>query len=133
MIKILNLREIQNNLEKQVKVVSKTLEEGLKEVGERAVGVLDRNTPVDEGRLRNSMSYTIAGQVYDPLGADETNDKLRKITDKDKVIIGTNVKYAARVEYLAKNGSAGFMLRSYKLLVPIAKRVLESVMRRRFK
>jgi len=133
MIKILNLKEIQNNLEKQTIVVSKTLEEGLREVGERAVGILDRNTPVDEGRLRNSMSYTIAGDVVDPLRAESSGDKLRKITDKDKVVIGTNVVYGPRVEYLAKNGSAGFMLRSYKQLLPIAKRILESVMKRRFK
>ena len=124
--------DILKNLKDSVKVVSETTQEGLIEIGERGVAILDRNTPVDEGRLRSSMSYTIANKVEAPLGG-KGEDILRKSKDKDQVIIGTNVIYAAFVEYRAKNGSAGYMLRSYKQLVPIAKKVLETVLKKRFK
>ena len=132
-IKILNEKEIQKKISDSVVVMSKTVSSGLVEVGERAVEILDRNTPVQDGRLRASMSYTTDGKVVDPLRAKSEDDKLRKITENDKIVVGTNVKYAPKVEYLAQNGSAGFMLRSYKQLVPIAKKVLETVLKRGFK
>lgn len=125
-------KEILKNLEKSVKVMAKTAEEGLIEVGERGVAILDRNTPVDEGRLRASMSYTIAKKVEAPLGGNG-EDILRKNKADDQVVIGTNVIYAEHVEFRSKNGSAGFMLRSYKQLVPIAKKVLATVISKRFK
>jgi len=133
MITVLNEKEVLKNMNDSVKVMSKTVEEGLIEIGERGVEILDRNTTVISGRLRNSMSYTIGGKVVDPLGADFADDKLRKNRKKDRVIIGTNVIYAPSVEYLAKNGSAGFMLRSYKQLVPIAKKIMATILKRRFK
>ena len=126
-------KAIEKNLDKSLNIMSNTLEESLIEVGERAVGILRENTPVVEGRLRNSMSYTIAGKVYDPLNAEQTGDKVNKSSKKDRVIIGTNVVYAPSVEYMASNGSAGFMLRSYKLLIPIAKKIVGDIIKRSFK
>jgi len=133
MIKLLNKAQVEKKLNSQIKIMAKTNEEALIEVGERAVGILARNTPVKDGRLRNSMSYTIGGKVVDPLQANDQGDKLNKVRENDKIVIGTNVIYAPSVEYLAKNGSAGFMLRSYKQLVPIAKKVMQSVMKGVFK
>ncbi len=126
-----NIKEINKNLMDLVKVVASTNIQALTEVGERGVGILRRNTPVKDGRLRNSMSYTLNGKVFDPLNAKNDGDKLRVSNKKDRVIIGTNVVYGPRVEYLAKNGSAGYMLRSYKQLKPIAMKVMKTVFRRR--
>lgn len=129
-------KEILNNLKKSVKVMSETSQEGLMEIGERGVGILDRNTPVDQGRLRSSMSYTmsytIANKIKVPVGGNG-QDILRKSKPKDRVVIGTNVIYAEYVEFRSKNGSAGYMLRSYKQLVPIAKKVLATVVSKRFR
>lgn len=116
--------DVKRNLKKLVQVVSSTQVEGLTEIGERGVEILKRNTPVKDGRLRNSMSYTVDRKSVDPLGADFARDKLRVNKSKDTVIIGTNVVYGPKVEFLAKNGSAGYMLRSYKQLKVVAEKII---------
>ena len=128
-----NLKEIEKNLLDSIKVMAVGTEQGLAEVGERGVGILKRNTPVAEGRLRNSMSYTINRKVVSPLGPESSSDVIRKNNKKDEVVIGTNVIYAAWVEYMAKNGSQGYMYKSFKQLKPIAKKVLETAIRRAYK
>lgn len=119
------LPTVQRNLAKLVKVVSSTQTEGLSEIGERGVDMLKRNTPIIEGRLRNSMSYTIDNKSIDPLGAKFPQDKLRVNKEKDIVIIGTNVVYGPKVEFLSKSGSAGYMLRSYKQLKGVAEKIIK--------
>lgn len=128
---LLGVNTVKANLKKQMTIIAKTQTEGLIEIGERGVGILKLNTPVKDGRLRNSMSYTIDGKSVDPLGAKFSEDKLRAIKDKDNVIIGTNVIYAARVEFLATNGSAGYMLRSYKQLKPQADKIIKKLFKRK--
>lgn len=123
--------EVIRNLEKQMKIIAKTKEQGLIEIGERGVGILKLNTPVKDGRLRNSMSYTTNSKSVDPLGANNPQDKLRALSSKSEVIIGTNVIYAPKVEYLATNGSAGYMLRSYKQLKPQAEQIFQKLFKNR--
>ena len=123
--------QVKRNLAKLVKVVASTQTEGLTEVGERGVEILKRNTPVKDGRLRNSMSYTVGGESIDPLGALAPGDKLRVNKATDNVIIGTNVVYGPSVEFLATNGSAGYMLRSYKQLKGIAEKILATAFKKR--
>jgi len=127
---LLGMKDVLKNFDKAIKVASETTEEALIETGERAVGILKDNTPVDSGRLRNSMSYTTQGKVYNPLGG---TDIVNRTTEKNTVVVGTNTVYAPRVEYMAQNGSAGFMLRSYKQLVPIAKAIFRDIFKRSFK
>lgn len=123
--------KVKKNLKDIIKIIAKTQTEGLIEIGERGVGILKLNTPVDSGRLRNSMSYTIDGKSIDPLGSQQSNDKLPIIKSKNIVIIGTNVVYAPSVEFLSQNGSAGFMLRSYKQLKPTAQKIIETLFKRK--
>ena len=113
-------KEIIANLENVLKIVAKTQVEALEEVGQRGVGILKLNTPVDTGRLRNSMGYTVANKVE---GGENT---VNRTSEKDSVYLGTNVIYAPSVEYRSKNGSQGFMLRSFNQLVPIAKKIIEN-------
>jgi len=120
-----------DNTKKIINVMSKTQTEGLVEIGERGVEILKFNTPVKDGRLRNSMSYTIDGKSIDPLGANNPADKLRKINDDKNVVIGTNVIYGPKVEYMATNGSAGYMLRSYKQLKQVAEQIIRTVFKKR--
>ena len=124
-------REIMKNLTKAIKVMSKTRVEALNEIGERGVAIIKDNSPVISGRLRNSMSYTTNGKVVDPLGADKPQDKLKPLKSNEEVAIGTNVVYAARVEYMSNNGSEGYMLRSYKQLKKQAEQIIKSVFKKR--
>lgn len=116
---------IQQAFDSKFKAISTNIDEALIEIGERGVGYLKRETPVDSGRLRNSMSYTVNKKVYTPLGQSAT-DNVRRSTSKDAVYIGTNVIYAPSVEYLAQNGSAGFMLRAYRKTKKAADRIFKS-------
>ena len=129
MIQVTGIGEVQANLSNVVKIVSKTKTEGLIEVGERGVGYIDKQTPVVSGRLRNSMSYTIDKKVYSPLGSPTGDDKLNKQSAKDEVDIGTNVIYAPSVEYLATNGSEGFMQRAYTKTKQVAEKILASTIK----
>ena len=123
---------IQRAFDDKFKAVSKDIEEGLVEIGERGVKYLKLETPVDSGRLRNSMSYTTNNKVYTPLGHN-ADDNLRRSSDKETVYIGTNVIYAPSVEYRARNGSAGFMFRAFKLLQKRAPQILKQAMQRGMK
>jgi len=124
---LLNEKKIIANLNNALKIVSKDVSEALEEVGQRGVGITKKNTPVDQGRLRNSIGYTIGGKV------EGNEDTVKPSGDKSSVVIGTNVVYAAWVEYMAKNGSQGYMLRSYNQIVPIAKKIFETVLKRGLK
>ena len=110
-----NPKVIEKAFDDKFNAISNNIDEALVEIGERGVNYLKLETPVDTGRLRQSMSYTVGSKVYRPLGND-TEDTLRPSNDKESVYIGTNVVYAPSVEYRAKNGSAGFMYRAYKQL-----------------
>ena len=116
---------MQQAFEKKFKAASENIDEALIEIGERGVGYLKLETPVDSGRLRNSMSYTVNKKVYSPLGQSAT-DNVHRTSEKEAVYIGTNVVYAPSVEYLAENGSAGFMLRAYKKTKKAASLILKS-------
>lgn len=106
-VTVKGMNTIQNNLKGVVKSLSKDSEQALQEVGQRGVGITKANTPVQSGRLRQSMDYDVKNET---------------------VTIGTNMVYAVSVEFRSKNGSQGFFLRSFNQLVPIAKKVFQQVM-----
>lgn len=116
--------ELERNLQNVLRIVSKSKEQALEEIGQRGVGIIKNNTPVDSGRLRNSMGYTVANKVVGQ------GDTVNTTSDKDSVYLGTNVVYAAYVEYMAKNGSQGYMQRSFNQLLPIAKAIFKDVFQR---
>jgi hypothetical protein len=123
-----NTFEINRALKNYMKVVSRTSAQALEEVGQRGVGIAKANSPVDSGRLRNSMGYSINNKVVS--NADNANDQISPKSGKKFVWIGTNVVYAQKVEYLSKTGSAGFFQRAINQIKPMAKRVFEQAMRR---
>ena len=125
---LLGQQAVLNNINRKVNAVSKNIDEAYLEVGERGVGNLKRETPVDTGRLRQSMSYTVDKKVYSPLGM--SSDNVKATHEKDVVIIGTNTVYAPSVKYRATNGSQGFMLRAYQLTKKQAKSVFEQAIKR---
>jgi len=120
-----NPKVIQKAFDTKFKAIATNIDEALVEVGERGVNYLKLETPVDSGHLRQSMSYTVGSKVYKPLGHE---DNVKSSGDKESVYIGTNVIYAPSVEYLAKNGSQGFMYRAYKQTKKRAKVIFEQAM-----
>jgi len=120
---------------KKFKAVADNIDESLIEIGERGVNYLKLESPVDSGRLRGSMSYLVNKKVYTPIWDSENKDgdELKKKKEKDSVIIGTNVIYAPSVEYLAKNGSAGFMYKAYKQTKKVAKDIFKKGMQKGMK
>ena len=92
---------IQREFDRKFKAVASNIDEGLIEIGERGVEYLKKGTPVDSGRLRGSMSYSVNKKVETPLwmGKNESGDELNKHNLKDTVYIGNNVEYAPMVEF----------------------------------
>lgn len=74
-----NLIILENNAEQIANAIDSAILSALEEIGLRAEGYAKKETPVDTGRLRNSITHAIE-------------------SDENAVYIGTNVKYAPYVE-----------------------------------
>ena len=105
-MKILGVKQVQKNFDNYVNIMARNQKEALQEIGQRGVGIVKNNTPVNTGRLRQSMDYK---------------------AEKDFVEVGTNVDYADDVEFRSKQNK-GFFLRSFNQLVPIAKEIYRKAM-----
>lgn len=69
--------EFNDNSKEVILAINNAINRGLKVCGEKAVGFAQNKCPVDTGRLRHSISYSVEG---------------------DECYIGTNVEYAPYVE-----------------------------------
>ena len=78
-----------DNTQEVLSALDKAIERGLEAIGLTAEGHAKKETPVDTGRLRNSISHA---------------------TDKEAAYIGTNVEYALYVELGAKGRDGKHML-----------------------
>lgn len=83
---------ITDNSQKFNSEMLKKIENALRAIGETAEGYAKDNTPVDTGRLRNSITHA------------------EKI-DEQSTYIGTNVEYAPYVEAGSSHNTAHHMLR----------------------
>jgi HK97 gp10 family phage protein len=82
--------ETKDNTKEVLSALDKAIERGLEAIGLVAEGYAKKETPVDTGRLRNSISHA---------------------TDKEAAYIGTNVEYAPYVELGTSKMSAQPFLR----------------------
>lgn len=78
-----------DNTQEVLSALDKAIERGLEAIGLTAEGHAKKITPVDTGRLRNSISHA---------------------TDKEAAYIGTNVEYALYVELGSPTIKAHHML-----------------------
>lgn len=70
--------------------------------------IITRNRIVDTGRLRASLTFiteTKRGASLEPVESSRAGDYLRGSTDEDTLIVGSNVKYAAKQEIGNKKGA----------------------------
>lgn len=82
--------ETKDNTKEVLSAMEKAIEQGLEAIGLTAEGHAKKETPVDTGRLRNSISHS---------------------TDKDSAYIGTNVEYGVYVELGSRGRDGKHMLK----------------------
>jgi len=101
------------------------VQKGLKAIGEEAEGYAKEDCPVDTGRLRNSITFAITDYQSEAntnkhhdgtQDADVKEYKTKANPEANTLYVGTNVSYAAPVEYrdlvAHKVGKAHFMKNS---------------------
>lgn len=81
--------DYKDNTKEVLDALERAKKRGLEAIGLVAEGYAKEETPVDTGRLRNSIAHT---------------------TDEDAAYIGTNVEYAPYVELGARGRPAQYML-----------------------
>jgi phage gpG-like protein len=81
--------KVKDNTEEVLSAMEKAIERGLEAIGLTAEGHAKKNTPVDTGRLRNSIAHAV---------------------DDDAAYIGTNTSYAIFVETGARGRKGVHML-----------------------
>lgn len=82
--------ENKDNTKEVLSALEKAINRGLEAIGLTAEGYAKDETPVDTGRLRNSINHS---------------------TDKDSAYIGTNVEYAVYVELGSRGKDGKHMLK----------------------
>lgn len=98
-----------DNTEEVLSALDKAIEQGLEAIGLSAEGHAKKETPVDTGRLRNSISHAV---------------------DDKAAYIGTNVEYAPYVELGAQGRKGKHMLqRAATEHTAEYKRLLEEAMK----
>ena len=104
--------ELKSNRKEVLRGSEEAVERGLAAIGMRAVTYTHRpkergGTPVDTGRLRNSIAWATASQ-----GGGGTDAPLGGGADDRTVVIGTNVKYGEAVEEGTSKRKPAHMLRN---------------------
>lgn len=104
--------KLKSNRKEVLRGSEEAVERGLAAIGMRAVTYTHRpkergGTPVDTGRLRNSIAWATASQ-----GGGGTDAPPGGGADDRTVVIGTNVEYGEAVEEGTINGKPAHMLRN---------------------
>lgn len=104
--------ELKSNRKEVLRGSEEAVERGLAAIGMRAVTYTHRpkergGTPVDTGRLRNSIAWATASQ-----GGGGTDAPPGGGADDRTVIIGTNVEYGETVEEGTSKRKPAHMLRN---------------------
>ena len=104
--------KLESNRKEVLRSSEEAVERGLAAIGMRAVTYTHRpkkrgGTPVDTGRLRNSIAWATASQ-----GGGGTDAPLGGVADDRTVIIGTNVEYGETVEEGTSKRKPAHMLRN---------------------
>ena len=111
--------------------VNKSVQKSFHDIGKEGKKLLQTETPVDTGRLKASYTYTFGGKVYDKPRFKE--DAVFVSQSERKMFLGTNTPYSATVEYLARNGSAGYFYRGSKKVINYAKKEFGTEIKRGLK
>jgi len=86
------------HIDKYLKDFDKSIEDVLEVIGSQMVTYSTDLCPVKTGNLTNSIAYSTES-VSSPVHGSPTDGKPLEKADKSTVRIGSNVAYAARIEY----------------------------------
>ena len=106
-VQLQNHNQLIARLTQETLLMDKSVEKALKLVGLDGETLAMQGSPVDTGRLKNSMTHQLGD---------------------DFVVIGTNVEYAIYLE--VKGRHKGWFLRVYNQLVPRAKKIFQKECKR---
>lgn len=103
---------VKSNLKQVLQASAEAIDRGLMACGMEAVTLTHRDknnngTPVDTGRLRNSIAWAVADQSGGGTDAGNTGTVPNGV-----LVIGTNVEYARYIEEGTYNAHAYHMLRN---------------------
>lgn len=86
---------------------------------------------VDTGRLRGSISYSTEFNDYsNPISANQPNDFIKGVREKDTVVYGSNVEYASFVnDGTTKQRARRFLQTGTYRAVPKIKKVVEEILK----
>lgn len=127
-----------------IKEVNRTIDAGIL-AGLSAVGAfveyaavqnITENPNVDTGRLRGSITYNIDGKgsrvnAHYPDNAD-ASDAVEKSDSKYTVNVGSNVEYAARIEFIGGKGKpVGFLRKAVDENIANIQKILSNEMNKR--
>lgn len=118
--------KVESNLKLYKRAFEKAVAQGLSAIGRKAATHAKKNTPVDTGRLRNSITWATIkrqGKTYqyssNKRARKSKNHQQRTYTDKigtgvdnRTVVIGTNVVYGERIEEGGNGYGGAHMLRN---------------------
>lgn len=90
---IINVEVKADNSKEMVEYMQQQLETALMTIGQKAEDFAKGDTPVDTGRLRNSINWATN------TGSGTGDDAPKATPEKGTVYIGTNVEYGVYVEY----------------------------------
>lgn len=109
------IKVAKDNVDEVLQDLEKKVQNALKACGATAEGYAKGECPVASGRLKNSITYATATykSPATPVSNSQRGDSVKKGTPgKNKVYIGTNVEYAAKIEYrdmAHRTGKAHFL------------------------
>lgn len=90
---IIDIEVKADNSEEMIEYMQEQLETALMTIGQKAEDFAKGDTPVDTGRLRNSINWATN------TGSGDGDDAPQGNPEKGTVYIGTNVEYGVYVEY----------------------------------
>lgn len=107
----------ESNLQAVLKATQDAVDRGLEACGMEAVTLTHRDkanngTPVDTGRLRNSIAWAVGGEHGGGGDGAGGEDAPSGAAPKDTLVIGTNVEYARYIEEGSYGRHAYHMLRN---------------------
>lgn len=129
--------KVQSNKREVQQLTAEAIQRGLEATGMEAVTLTHRlkeqgGTPVDTGRLKNSIAW--ATSTHEGFAYTYTDDNKKPYSDQvgsglpdGTVVIGTNVEYAEIIEEGRQGGGGAHMLRNaINDIAPRAKKLVEA-------
>lgn len=108
---------VESNRDEYNRALVQAVQQALSAIGRKAATHAKKGTPVDTGRLRNSITWATAKRQGMPYTYSDKNgkkyaDAIGSGVDARTVVIGSNVEYAEKIEEGGQGYGGKHMLRN---------------------